>query len=94
VNDDLSGIETRLRWDRLARVLGRAREGEGLWEVERRALSDFGDLVRVDLLCRKQAVRRWDSDTPQGMEMLTPRRVAFAAAEAFAEGLLGSVQGD
>lgn len=27
------------------------------------------------------------SDTPQGM--LTPRRVAFAAEEAFAEGLLG-----
>lgn len=34
------------------------------------------------------------SDTPQvhGMEMLTPRRVAFAAAEAFADGLLPSVK--
>lgn len=50
VNDDLSGIEAGLRWDRLARVLGCAREGEGLWEVESRALADLVDLVRVDLL--------------------------------------------
>ena len=34
------------------------------------------------------------SDTPQvhGMEMLTPRRVAFAAAEAFADGFAPSVE--
>jgi hypothetical protein len=50
VDDDLAGIEAGLRWDRLAGVFGRARESEGLWEVERRALADLVDLVRVDLL--------------------------------------------
>lgn len=42
-----------------------------------------------ELTCyKKQAVRMMScSDTPQGM--LTPRRVAFAAAEACAEGLPG-----
>ena len=49
VDDDLAGIETWLRWDRLAWVLWRTREGEGLREVERSALSDLGSLVRVDL---------------------------------------------
>jgi hypothetical protein len=49
VDDDLSGIEAGLRWDRLARVFRRAGEGESLWEVERGALADLVDLVRVDL---------------------------------------------
>ena len=50
VDDDLAGIEARLGWNRLARVLRRTREREGLWEVEGRALADLGNLVRVDLL--------------------------------------------
>lgn len=50
VDDDLGGIEAGLVRDRLARVLGRAREGEGLREVERSVGADLADLVRVDLL--------------------------------------------
>lgn len=60
VNDDLAGIEARLAWDRSARVFGRTREREGLRLVEGGALANFGDLVRVDLFCEKQAVRRWE----------------------------------
>lgn len=60
VNDDLSGIEARLAWDRSARVFGRTREREGLRLVEGGALANFGDLVRVDLFYEKQAVRRWE----------------------------------
>lgn len=50
VDDDLGGIEAGLVRDRLARVLGRAREGEGLRQVERSVGADLADLVRVDLL--------------------------------------------
>lgn len=60
VDDDLAGIEARLAWDRSARVFRRTREREGLRLVEGGALANFGDLVRVDLFCEKQAVRRWE----------------------------------
>ena len=53
VDDDLLGVEARLGWDRLARVLGRARELESLRKVEGGALADLVRLVRVDLLQRR-----------------------------------------
>lgn len=90
VDDNLAGIETGLRWDRLAGVFGRAREREGLGKVERGVLPDLLRLVRVDLLYENRPSESCSSDTPlddHGGLVLTPRRVALAAAEAFAEGL-------
>lgn len=52
MDDDLGGIEARLMGDRLARVLGRARELEGLRAVEGGAVAHLADLVRVDLILR------------------------------------------
>lgn len=64
VDDDLSGIEARLVWDRAAGILGRARELEGLGEVERCVLSDLRRLVRVDLLYENRPSESCSSDTP------------------------------
>lgn len=52
VDDDLGRIEAGLARDRLARVLGGARELERLRAVEGGALADLADLVRVDLILR------------------------------------------
>jgi len=49
VNDDLVLIEARLVRDRLARILGGAREDKGLRAVEGGRLPDLGLLVRVHL---------------------------------------------
>ena len=57
MHNDLAGIESRLVRDALARVLGRAGEGEGLWPVEGGGFALFARLVRVDLLHEEQAVR-------------------------------------
>lgn len=50
MDDDFAGIEAGCMWDALARVLGRAGEGESLGSVEGGVVSYFADLVRVDLL--------------------------------------------
>ena len=93
VDDDLAGVEARLVWDRLARVLGRAAQRERLGPVEGGGLALLARLVRVDLCRKEQAVRMMCcSDTPQGgWCRLTPRRLAFAAALALAEGFLPAV---
>ena len=49
VDDNLVLIETGLRGDRLAGVLGGARDDQGLGAVERGAVSDLGLLVGVGL---------------------------------------------
>lgn len=50
VDDNLVLIETGLRGDRLAGVLGGARDDQGLGAVERGAVSDLGLLVGVGAL--------------------------------------------
>jgi hypothetical protein len=50
VNDDLVLIEAGRVGNRLARVLGGARQDEGLGPVEGRGEADLGLLVRVDTL--------------------------------------------
>lgn len=76
VHDDLVLIEARGVGDRLARVLGRARQDEGLGPVEGGRLADLGGLVRVDLQKDGQFdVAMWAStELP-----LTPFRAAWAA---------------
>lgn len=49
VDDDLGGIEARLTRDAPTGVGGRARELEGLRQVEGGAGAHLADLVRVDL---------------------------------------------
>ena len=49
VDDDLVLIKTRLVGDRLARVLGRARDDEGLGAVEGGAQANLAVLVAVGL---------------------------------------------
>lgn len=49
VDDHLVLIETRLVWDRLARVFWRSGELEGLGSVESRRLADLAHFVGVDL---------------------------------------------
>ena len=89
MNNDFRRIEAGLVRDRFTRILGCAREREGFRAVEGGGLADFADLVRIDLCDRPSD--DGSSDTPQGelVVLLTPRRVAFAAALALAEGLLG-----
>ena len=88
VDDDLGGIEARLTRDAPAGVGRGARELEGLREVEGGAGADLADLVRVDLILREQnkAVSDAGAHTPL-RGVLTPLRVALAAALALAEGL-------
>jgi len=73
VDDDLVLIEARLVRNRLARVLGGAREDEGLRAVEGSRLPDLGLLVRVHL-----GVVSNHRDTT-GRPALTPLRAAWAA---------------
>jgi hypothetical protein len=49
VDDDLVGIESGLRDDRLSGVLGLTGEMEGLGLVEGRRETDLADLLGVDL---------------------------------------------
>lgn len=49
VYDDLAGIESWLRNNRLARVTWCSRKCEGLWSVEGGVQSDLANFVRVDL---------------------------------------------
>jgi hypothetical protein len=67
VDDDLVLIETRLVRDGLARVLGGARELEGLGAVEGGRETDFADLVRVHLFL-SSAPLRLQSSMRDGME--------------------------
>lgn len=60
VQEDLVLVDGEaLRWDRLARVLWRARQLKSLWAVEGGREPDLLDLVRVDLLERPSAVHSW-----------------------------------
>lgn len=73
-------IEPGFVGHRFARVFGRSRELEGLGSVEGRGESDFARFEGVGLF------RQVLLDGRRGMVGLdlTPRRVAFAAALAFA----------
>lgn len=64
----------------------------GWWKVV--LLRTLVTLCELTCFVKNKPSDDGSSDTPQvhGMEMLTPRRVAFAAAEAFADGLLPSVK--
>lgn len=82
VDDDLVLVEAGLVGDALARVLWCAGELKGLRAVEGGRQANLADLVRVDLK-RPSAM----GVLTRHYCVLTPRRVALAAAEALAEGL-------
>lgn len=74
VDDDLVLIETGLVRDRLARVLGGARQDEGLGAVEGRRGADLGLLVGVHLRAVSSC-----SKIERRSKSLTPLRAAWAA---------------
>lgn len=94
MHDDLVGVEARLVRDRLARVFGRAGQLERLGPVEGCGQAHLAHFFAVDLW----GGRKGEEVRFEGLFFgvgwagrkggrFTPRRVAFAAAEALALGL-------
>ena len=83
VDDDFVLVEAGSMGDRLARVLGGARELEGLGEVEGGRGADLGLLLGVDLR-RRGNVSSAAIMPPTWHRKLTPLRAAWAAFLAWA----------
>lgn len=84
VDDDLVLVEAGSMGDRLARVLGGARELEGLGEVEGGRGADLGLLLGVDLRSRGNVSSAAFALSPRHRKKLTPLRAAWAAFLAWA----------